>query len=215
MPIRPSRWRSRVRRSFILLIVLVVAGGAAFAPFAGRFLVVDEAVQPSDAMFVLAGARVERWLESVDLYRAGDAPIVVLSPGIVEPAEANLRARGIRFPADADLARDAMIQMHVPPSAVMVLAATVDNTAQEAAALHALARSRAWHRIIVITSKYHSRRAAFAFRREFAGSGITILPHTSRYDTTDPAHWWRHRSDIRYVTSEYQKLLAYHLGLGE
>ena len=139
----------------------------------------------------------------------------VLSPGIIEPAEAELRARGIRFPADADLARDAMLQMRVPASAVIVLPGTVDNTAQEAAALHVLAHSRGWRRVLVVTSKYHSRRAAFAFSREFAGTSTTILMHTSRYDTSDPAHWWRHRADIRFVTSEYQKLIAYRLGLGE
>jgi uncharacterized SAM-binding protein YcdF (DUF218 family) len=184
-----------------------------FVPFAGRFLVYEDPVRHADAIFVLAGARAERWLEAVDLFHEGIAPRIVLSPGEPEQAEIVLRQRHITFPGNADLARDAIVQLHVPADAVSILEGSVDNTAQEAEALHRLARARGWRTIVVVTSKYHTHRAAFAFQREFNGSGITILMHASRYDTSDPAHWWRHRGDVRYVVSEVGKLVLYRLGL--
>lgn len=209
------RVRRVVRRTLLVLVTLVPIATIAFIPFAGRFLVREDPMQASDAIFVLAGARAERWLEGLDLYREGLAPRLVLSPGLEETAESLVRQRGIRYPPEADLARDAILQMGVPPSAVSVLDGWVDNTAQEAAKLHALASTDGWHRVIVVTSKYHTRRAAFAFHREFAGSGIQILMRASRYDSSDPAHWWRKRADIRYVLFEYEKLVFYRLGLGE
>jgi len=184
-----------------------------FIPFAGRFLVYEDPLRRADVIFVLAGARAERWLEAVDLFHEGIAPQIVLSPGEPEPAEIVLRQRHVTFPGDAELARDAIVQLHVPADAVSVLEGPVDNTAQEAEALHRLARARGWRTIVVVTSKYHTHRAAFAFQREFNGSDITILMHASRYDTSDPAHWWRHRGDVRYVVSEVGKLLLYRLGL--
>jgi uncharacterized SAM-binding protein YcdF (DUF218 family) len=69
-------------------------------------------------------------------------------------------------------------------------------------------------RVIVVTSKYHTRRARFAFARELKGSNVQIVIRASRYDTAKPERWWTNRADYRYVTSELQKLIAYKLGLG-
>ncbi|HTI37294.1 MAG TPA: YdcF family protein [Vicinamibacterales bacterium] len=192
--------------------VVVVVSACVFVPFAGRFLVYEDPLRHADAIFVLAGTRAERWLEGVDLYHEGIAPRIVLSPGRLEQAEVVLRSRRITFPTAAELARSAILQLNVPADAVSVLDGSVDNTAQEAEALHRLASARKWRTIIVVTSKYHSHRAAFAFQREFDGSGTEIVMRTTRYDTSDPAHWWRHRSDIRFVISELGKLVGYRLG---
>ena len=206
--------RRSVRRLLLVAAAVIVLCAVAFIPFAGRFLVYEDEVRHADAIFVLAGARAERWLEAVDLFREGIAPRIVLSPGELEHAEVVLQQRHIAFPNDAERARDAIVQLGVPADAVSILDGSVDNTAQEAEALHTLARARGWRTIVVVTSKYHTHRAAFAFQREFDGSGIAILMHASRYDTSDPARWWRHRADIRYVVSEIGKLVLYRLGLG-
>jgi uncharacterized SAM-binding protein YcdF (DUF218 family) len=209
--VRPRRTIARVCAAALVVALLA---GAGFLPFAGRFLVREDSVETADAIFVLAGARVERWLEGLELYRERQAPIIVLSPGPTTPAEAGLRARGIRFPSEGEAARDALQQLGVPADAVRILPGPVDNTAQEAEALHALTRETAWQRVIVVTSPYHTRRARFAFRREFQGSAVRIFVRASRFDGSQPSRWWRHRSDIRFVTSELQKLALYGLGLG-
>ena len=198
----------------LMAVTVILVTAFVCAPFAGRFLVYENPLTRADAIFVLAGARAERWLEAVDLYREGIAPRIVLSPGRLEQAEIVLRSRHVTFPADAELARNAILQMHVPADAVSIADGSLDNTAQEAAALHRLASAQHWHTIVVVTSKYHSHRAAFAFQREFDGSGVAIVMRTTRYDTSDPAHWWRHRADIRFMVSELGKLVAYRLGLG-
>ncbi|MGH9411182.1 MAG: YdcF family protein, partial [Vicinamibacterales bacterium] len=173
----------------------------------------EDPLSHADAIFVLAGTRTERWLEGVDLYRQGYAPVIVLSPGIVEPSEMWIRARGIRFPSDSELARDAMIQMGIPDWAIETPTQSVDNTADEALMLRRLIRANHWTRVIIVTSKYHTRRAGFAFRRALDGAGVTLIIRASHYDTSDPAHWWRHRSDLRFVLLEWEKLTAYWGGL--
>jgi uncharacterized SAM-binding protein YcdF (DUF218 family) len=203
-----------VRRLALAAILAVACAIVVFLPFAGRYLVREDPLVHADAIYVLAGSRAERWMEAVDLYKAGYAPVVVLSPGRLEDAEMILKSRGIRYPTVGSLARDAMVQMGVDASAIILPDASVDNTGDEAELLRALAAARGWHSLLVITSKYHSRRAGFAYRREFRDSGISVAVHTTRYDTSDPAHWWRHRPDIRYVLSELQKLIVYRLGVG-
>ncbi|HYT65008.1 MAG TPA: YdcF family protein [Vicinamibacterales bacterium] len=205
--------RPAVRRILLAIVIAIAAGAGWFLYYGGRYLQHEDPLQKADAILVLAGTRAERWLEAYDLYTAGYAPVVVLSPGASEPSEQLLRQRGIRFPSAAELQRDAMIQLRVPPSAVIILRGYADNTVQEAEMLRALVRERGWRRVIVVTSKYHTRRSGFAFRRALAGS-VEIVIRASRYDASDPANWWRIRADVRFASTEWEKLIAYRLGLG-
>ena len=201
----------RLLAAALLLAVLL---GAIACPRAGHYLIIDEPLRPADAIIVLAGARAERWLEAVDLYREGLAPAILLSSGIVEPAETRLRAMGIRYPSYVDVTRDAMVQLGIPAAAITAFRDPVDNTGEEAVIAHRLARERGWQRLIVVTSKYHTRRARFAFERELRGTGISVQVRGSRYDPAQPGQWWKNRSDFRFVTWELQKLAAYRLGFG-
>lgn len=207
--------RRPVRRTLIALAAVAVCAAAWCFLEAGRYLQHEDPLQHADALFVLAGSRLERTLEAVDLYQAGYAPVMLLSPGREEPAEVAARARGLRFPREAEPLRQALPGIGIPRDAVLIGDGSVDNTADEAAMLTRIAHARGWHRVIVVTSKYHTRRTGFAMRRALEGSGVEIVVHASRYDPADPARWWRHRRDVRFLMEEWPKLLAYRLGLAE
>ena len=96
----------------------------------GGYLIVDEPIRPADALVVLAGARVDRWLEAVDLYREGKGKNILLSPGYLEAAEVRLRENGISYPAATDLIRDAMVQMGIPATVITSIPKGMDNTAR-------------------------------------------------------------------------------------
>jgi uncharacterized SAM-binding protein YcdF (DUF218 family) len=206
--------RTAVRRTILALLVLAALTAVWLLFYGGRYLQHEDPLQKVDAIFVLSGTRLERPLEAVDLYQSGYAPLIVLSPGRPEAGEAILRQRGIRYPSEADIARNAMVQLGVPSSAVVATNGYVDNTAQEANLLREMVKAHGWRRVIIVTSKYHTRRSSFAFRRGLDGTGTEVVMRASRYDPSDPANWWRNRADFRFVTSEWQKLVAYRLGLG-
>jgi uncharacterized SAM-binding protein YcdF (DUF218 family) len=212
---RRAELRPFILRWLGLLLVLTILGSLLLLPFAGRLLSHEDPIEHADVILALAGARVERWLEAVDLYKEGWAPRLVLSPGPAEPIENQLRARGVDYPRDGDLARDAAIALGVPPDAVMVLPGPVDNTAQEAAVFKRIVAPSRITRVIVVTSPYHTRRTGYAFRRVFADTPVRVIVRGTRYSPSQPRRWWRQRGDVRYVMSELPKLLAYVAGLGE
>jgi uncharacterized SAM-binding protein YcdF (DUF218 family) len=210
----PHRLRTAVRRILLALIALSALAAVWLLYYGGRYLQHEDPLQKADAIFVLAGTRLERPFEAVDLYKEGYAPVVVLSPGRQEVGETLLRQRGIRFPSEAELQRDALVQLGIPPAAILATSGYVDNTAQEANLLRAMVKTHRWTRVIIVTSKFHTRRAAFAFRRGLEGTGAEVVMRATRYDIADPAHWWRTRADFRFASSEFQKLIVYRLGLG-
>lgn len=181
----------------------------------GRFMASEDPLQPADAIVVLGGTRAERPLEAADLYLEKYAPIVVLSQGNLEDHALNeARRRGARITTDFELQKRMLIDVGVPDEAVITTPSTHDNTAEEARSMAALSSQKGWRRLIVVSSKYHLRRAALAFHRAFRGTGIDVRMRGSRYDRSTPARWWSRRGDVRWLASEVPKLIAYACGFG-
>lgn len=183
-------------------------------PFAGRLLYAEDPLARADAVFVYAGDRIVRWLEASDLVKEGLAPVILLGGGYRSSLERRLLDRGIRVPSEGEVARAALVQLGHAPEAVRVLGYT-DNTAEEARLLAREAKVWGWRRVIVVTSKLHTRRVGLATRRALADSRIEVIVRASRYDDDDPARFWRKRRTLRAMLSELPKLAAYALGLGD
>ena len=208
------RSRRKVRLALAAAGLLLLALAAyALAGF-GRFLAREDPLEKSDAIVVLAGTFLERPLEGADLYREGWAPVIVLTYGIQDEGIAIMRERGISLPAEEDQAIKALTDLGIPREVFITPPRVHDNTAQEAQTLRELATRRGWKQVIVVSSKYHLRRAGFAYRRELEGTGVRILMHGSRYDYANPDRWWATRGDLRWILSEGTKIAAYFFGLG-
>lgn len=211
----PSSYpRRRLRRPVTATVLVLLAFITYGFVGLGRFMAVEDPLQPADVIFVLAGTRIERALEAADLYRDGWASRIVMTHQRPEPAARLLEERGVTIPADEDIARDALVRSGIPADRIELPPRLHDNTAQEAQTLRELMQRRRWQRVIVVTSKFHLRRAGFALRRELAGTGVEVLMRGSRYDASRPERWWASRADIRWMMSEGPKLVAYLLGLG-
>lgn len=174
----------------------------------------EDPLQKADAIFVFAGTVVDRPMEAADLYREGYAPRIVITRAVAEQATFSLERRGIRIPSDADLNREVLLKLGVPRAALIEPTRIHNDTAEELQTLHQLIDRYHWHRVILVSSKYHLRRIKFAAWRELRGTGVQLLVHGSRYDTAMPERWWHQRSDIRWLLVEVPKLIAYVLGLG-
>lgn len=181
------------------------------ARHAGVWLVAEDPLAPADAIAVLAGTPMERPLEAADLYREGWAPLVVLTAETRDGGERAIAARDLHYPRDPELAREVYVKIGIPERAILIAPGEHDSTAEEARTLAGLASQRRWRRVIVVTSKLHTARAGHVIRRALGKLPVDVRLHASRYDGTDPEHWWRSRKDIRFVLFEWQKVLAYAL----
>ena len=180
----------------------------------GLYLTKEDPLRKADAIAVLAGTRMDRALEAADLYQSGYAPRIVITREKEERSFAVLAARGIPLEAGEDVTFDVLQKLGVPARAIIVPKTIHDNTAQEAQTLRQLAVNNHWRTLIVVTSKYHLRRAGFALRRELKDTGTEVVMHGTRYDEVNPDRWWTSRADWRWVIVEGGKLVAYELGLG-
>ncbi len=212
-PIR-NRAGGRLRLIFVLLVLAAAAFGLYAFIQLGPYLTKEDSLVKADAIFVLAGTRIQRPLEGVDLYLEGQAPRLVMTREFQETdAYKDIAERGHPVATDVERARDVFVSMGVPREAIMIPDRTHDSTAAEAITLRELAAKYGWRRVIVVTSRYHQRRAGFAMRRELRGTNVQVIMRASRYDPLRGERWWTRRAEVRWVVSELPKLVAYMLGL--
>lgn len=180
----------------------------------GSWLVVEDPLQQADAIFVLGGTRFERPLEAVELYKAGWAPRITLMRQLSDAGELELIRRGVKYPREVDGQIEVLGLLGVPVTAIQVLD-EADSTAEEADTLYRAATTERWQRVIIVTSKQHTRRARLVMRRRMAGTGIEVMVRFSRFDDADVDRWWTNRSTLRFTLFETQRLFGYWIGLAD
>jgi uncharacterized SAM-binding protein YcdF (DUF218 family) len=214
LPAPSSPPRQTLRRTLVAVALITLVLAAYGFTQVGHFLTKEDPLQKADAIAVLAGTSMDRPLEAADLFKEGYAPRIVLTHQMPEASYVALAARGVIVPVEANEQREILVRLGVPANAIVLPLRIHDNTAQEAETFRELAVRNRWRRIIVVTSKYHLRRAGFAIRREMGGTGVEVEMHGTRYEEADPDRWWTTRRDLRWVLDEGAKLIAYELGLG-
>lgn len=171
---------------------------------AGRALVDTDPLVKSDAIVILGSQRLERTIEAGELYREGWAPRVVVSRVESVYLRPFLQEHHISVPLYSDIQRSVLRQMGVPANAILELGRPPINTADEANLTRVLAARYGWSRVMIVTSKFHSRRARWIFKNA-AGRQFQVSCRSARLDPSDPDHWWRSGLDQFDVTLEYVK----------
>lgn len=198
-------------RAALGVAVALAAAATATLLIAGRFLVIaDPLPAHADAIVILAGSIPDRVLEAVDLYRAGRAPRIVVTRERLRRGDAALRSRGVRLPEGDELTVMALGHLGVPAEAIVRLRRRATNTEGEAATIARWACAHHLARLIVVTSRFHTRRARLILVQAL-GPRVSVALRPSRYDTFAARHWWRDRRDAKFVLSEYEKLAHYWL----
>ncbi|MEI9897523.1 MAG: YdcF family protein [Chthoniobacter sp.] len=157
--------------------------GSLEKPYAGVNL---DALPTADAIVLLGGGAApsrfeaegvhltpagDRLVMAHELFRRGKAPVLLLG-GNANKLDGVVRFEGI-------IVRDLLSTWGTPLEAVIPLGANED-THDEALKVRALAAERGWHRVLLVTSANHMRRASAVFRAQ----GFEVIPVPCNFLTT-------------------------------
>jgi uncharacterized SAM-binding protein YcdF (DUF218 family) len=199
---KPRVWLSIAGSLLFLLLVAFLS--------LGRWLDKEDPPQKAAAVAVLSGRMPSRALEAARLYDQGYAPQVWLSYS-VEPG-ATLEKFSVPYAGEEFYDRLLLLHEGVPDSAIHILAPPIVNTADEMRTFGQALRKENLHRIIIVTSKVHTRRVGVLWKHLSAKDGEAIIRGASN-DGSDPAHWWRNTGDALDVVREILGLLNAWAGL--
>ena len=172
---------------------------AALVAGTGRFLVVDEP-EKSDAILVLAGESYNRPMLALDLLERGYAPRIVMD---VPAAE-----RIYQWTAP-ELAQR-WVQGLPQANSISICPIHGLSTRDEShEAENCMARAGGVHKVLIVTSDFHTRRARSVFQHEIPGLEFNIAA------AHNPAEfgvlWWRQREWAKTNLYEWMRLMWWEL----
>jgi uncharacterized SAM-binding protein YcdF (DUF218 family) len=202
-----ARRRSFIPRFLILLAVLAVVLGVSYRlwlPLIGRALVHDDGPAAADIAVVLGGDNWGHRIETAGmLVRRGLVPTVLVSgpPGFYGEHE-------------TDLAIPFAVRKGFPEQWFVAFPNDALSTREEAGALLAELRRRGVHRVLIVTSDFHSARARriFLATEKAMGGGPELRMVAAPDQFFHADSWWRGRESQKTAFIEWWKTLATALG---
>ena len=207
--ILPSQQRRKQRLWLWVGSFVLFAGLATFLNL-GRWLIVEDPLQHACAIAVLSGRMPSRALEASRLYRSGYASEVWLTHS-VEPGATMAK---LSVPFSGEDAYDKLILVHqgVPENAIRILDPPILNSEDEINTIAQAAQTQTNKKVIIVTSKVHTRRTKALWDRLSASQGQAIVRGVSD-DSFDAARWWHSTTDVLDVVREVLGLFNVWVGL--
>ncbi|MBI3325412.1 MAG: YdcF family protein [Nitrospinae bacterium] len=166
-----------------------------------HWLVISDPLEPARAIVVLSGQLPFRAMEAASLYHQGWAPEIWLTQ-VAHPAEeAALAKLDVQVVWPDDYNQVVLERLEVPPDAIRVLSEGVKNTAEDVKLIARELRHVGGDRVILVTSKPHTRRVRTTWRALVGTSEQAIVRYATE-DPFNPGHWWRHTGDALAVSRE-------------
>jgi len=200
-------------KKFFLFLLIACSGTIFFyfyhAPllqaYAG-FFTVHTAHKGADAIVVLAGTVETRIPRAADLYRQGYGPRIL----ITEERPVNAFTEQIHC-SNSQMARALLdlLQVNCELTRVPSLKGGATSTFDEAYDLRDWSQKHNYKRIIIVSDNFHTRRALYAFKKIFWGTGIAVEAAGAPNDCFSENNWWKGDLGISSYILEGIKYLVY------
>lgn len=182
-----------MRKVRVGLIALLAAALVLFLT-SGNFLVVNAPAR-ADVIVVLAGETNWRPARGLQLLRQGFAPHMLL----------DVPAAGIIYNQSMLKIAQKYVQDLPDGQSVSICPIAGLSTKTEAGDVIGCLKGSGAHRILVVTSDYHTRRARSIFQHEMRGYEISIAAAFDSENFGVP--WWRHRQWAKINFDEWLRLV--------
>jgi uncharacterized SAM-binding protein YcdF (DUF218 family) len=195
----------RTLRGLILALAVTAIAAALFYASIfealGSYLVKASAPEKADVALVLAGDFFgNRVLKAGELVRQGYAPRAMISG----PSS----MYGLH---ECELAIPFAVRAGYPVAYFEHVEHDGRSTAEEAAATVGAIRKAGFHRVLLVTSDYHTRRAGRVYRRVAPDLDFIVVAAPDAEFTTDG--WWRSRQGRKVALYEWMKTVADWFGI--
>jgi uncharacterized SAM-binding protein YcdF (DUF218 family) len=186
----------------LLLAATVLTAVPSVLTISGTWLVVQDPLQPARSVVVFGGQVPFRAMEAAALYNQGWTREVWLTQGGIFAEDIALERMQIDRPPEHVYSQRVLERLGVPREAIRLLPERNVNTADEVRAVARELKATGGDRVILVTSKYHTRRVKIIWRA-LTGRGLQAIVRYTPNDPFQPRRWWRNTADALSVSREW------------
>jgi len=194
---------SRSHRLFLCVVAVELA--VTLIPWGiiklGQWIVIEDPLQPARAIVALTPQVPYRAMEAAALYHQHLAPEIWVTRQDNSEEELAFRRLRIQLTPDEATSVEVLEHLGVPASSIRILDRPIRNTDQEIRLIaEELGRTKG-NQVIIVTSKYHTRRVK-AIWRAVVGIKPKAIVRYAHEDPYDPARWWQNTQDALKAIQE-------------
>lgn len=195
--------RRRPGRATVTIVIVLVTFLTMGIARAGTSLAIAAPLDRPDVIVSLASHEWERLPVTARLaLKYPDAQIVLTQP----PAAS--RRNCYQCPQRVDY----LLRLGVARDRVHVVKLSESSTYGEALATRGFVAQSGRHRVLIVTSAYHARRALATFQHVFGSDQVTVgLEPADPSTWARPRLWWTRPYDRWYVTYEWAAAISYRI----
>ena len=179
---------------------------------AGVYLVEQDRLQKADAIVILMGSTADRVMEAHDLFKDDMAPLIIIVNNLQLGSDI-LKQHDVIIPNKASLSIDALYQLGIDKSHIVLLPGAAASTRDEAEILSVYLQKNelSIDTLIIVSSEAHMRRSMMIFEDTFNDNNLNaiILSAPSKYSGFNAKKWWTDRESAKQVLMEYTKIASF------
>jgi hypothetical protein len=203
----PRFWLVAILASACVFAGLPLTRNALLAS-AGKVLILESRLDDAQVVVLPTGIGPAGPLEVVDVVGGQKIPrILIMSAPLSPQLESAYAERGVVPVEEAVLAKQLLVRLGIDAAKIEVLHVVQGGTNGESEGLMRWCDERGIARVVVVSSRHHSRRFARVLRRNVGERRLAIAVRPARLDPFDPTEWWQDRDNLRVGLIELQKLL--------
>ncbi len=202
-----NRVWSKARGPLAVFGLAVLVAIPAWAVGVSWWMDFSEAPAPADFLVVLGGD-IARPVAAAELYKTGVAPEVWVARTWKTWGQEEAERLGVPVSSEEDLDKAILVARGVPPAAVRFYGDGVMSTFEEARAFAAEAHPEG-KRVLVLTSRFHARRARMIWRSVVTKSELRMI---GALDPSFSRRWWRSQPMAYAALTETAKTLYWLAG---
>ncbi|MEM7655496.1 MAG: YdcF family protein [Bacteroidota bacterium] len=188
----------------LVLVAILFALRVPILKGIGYALIHDDPAVEVDAAFVLSSNAYERSRTAADLYHRNLFPTVIT---LGEGVNQSLKAMGIET-TEAEVSRTALLSFGVDTAAIRTINRAT-STYEESEEILGYADREDYQHIMIISSKFHTKRVKKVFEEKFKARGIEVLVKGADPLNYEIDRWWESEEALIFVNNEYIKRLYY------
>lgn len=200
---KTSRWKRRIIIWFFIITILYLSRIYILQGI-GDFLVKEDNLHDADAVFVLSGDPFDRGNEAIKIFNERYIPEIICTGSNISH---NLKSLHLNY-TESSLTRINLILSGVDSNRVKILPEGT-STKEEGDAIVRYCKIHNLKTVIILSSKFHTRRVHFYFDRLFKSNHIQMLIHGAPSSIYNESYWWKDEDGLITVNNEYVKLIYY------
>lgn len=189
------------KNNYIIILIIFLIASFILMPSIltglAKALVLEKTTNSADIMIILGGGRGTRIEAATKKYKTGSYPRIIMSGG------------GKYFDTYyTELMSNYAIKLGIPKEKIIQEKHSLSTKADAEECKKIINTLDGINSILIITSKFHSKRAYKTFQKTFKNTGIKLYIATAP-DGVDYNNWWKSHEQSQLILSEWAKTIVY------